>query len=33
VLTLSGTAIAVLPRALDGLVQEAVSAVVQLTGG
>ena len=33
VLTLAGTAIAVLPRALSGLVQEAVSAVVQLTGG
>jgi flagellar biosynthetic protein FliR len=33
VLTLAGTAIAILPRALDGLVQKAVSAVVQLTGG
>jgi flagellar biosynthetic protein FliR len=33
VLTLSGTAIAVLPRALDSLVDKAVSAVVQLTGG
>ncbi len=33
VLTLSGTAIAVLPRALDALVDKAVSAVVQLTGG
>ena len=33
VLTLSGTAIAVLPQALGGLVQKAVSAVVQLAGG
>ncbi len=33
VLMLSGTAIAVLPRALDSLVDKAVSAVVQLTGG
>ncbi|MEV8507326.1 flagellar biosynthetic protein FliR [Actinoplanes sp. NPDC051475] len=33
VLTLSGTAIAILPRALDGLIDEAVSAVVHLTGG
>ena len=33
VLVLSGTAIAVLPRALDSLVDKAVSAVVQLTGG
>ena len=33
VLTLAGTAIAVLPRALDGLVDKAVAAVVQLTGG
>ncbi len=33
VLVLSGTAIAVLPRALDGLVDKAVSAVVQLTAG
>jgi flagellar biosynthetic protein FliR len=33
VLVLSGTAIAVLPRALDSLVEKAVSAVVQLTGG
>ena len=33
VLTLSGTAIAMLPRALDSLVDQAVSAVVQLTGG
>jgi flagellar biosynthesis protein FliR len=33
VLTLSGTAIAMLPRALDTLVKQAVSAVVQLSGG
>ncbi len=33
VLTLSGTAIATLPAALDALVDQAVSAVVQLTGG
>jgi flagellar biosynthetic protein FliR len=33
VLMLSGTAIAVLPRALDALVEQAVSAVVQLSGG
>lgn len=33
VLTLSGTAIAILPRALDGLIDKAVSAVVQLSGG
>lgn len=33
VLTLSGTAIATLPAALDALVDNAVSAVVQLTGG
>ena len=33
VLTLSGTAIALLPQALGGLVQKAVSAVVQLAGG
>jgi flagellar biosynthetic protein FliR len=33
VLTLSGTAIAMLPGALDALVDKAVSAVVQLTGG
>jgi flagellar biosynthesis protein FliR len=33
VLTLSGTAIAILPKALDGLVDKAVSAVVTLTGG
>jgi flagellar biosynthetic protein FliR len=33
VLTLSGTAIAMLPTALDTLVGKAVSAVLQLTGG
>jgi flagellar biosynthesis protein FliR len=33
VLTLSGTAIAVLPRAPDGLIDKAVSAVVRLSGG
>jgi flagellar biosynthetic protein FliR len=33
VLTLSGTAIAMLPGALDALVDKAVSAVVQLSGG
>ncbi|MCA2213702.1 flagellar biosynthetic protein FliR [Jidongwangia harbinensis] len=33
VLTLSGTAIAMLPGALDAIVDKAVSAVVQLTGG
>ena len=32
VLTLSGTAIAMLPRALDTLIDQAVSAVIQLTG-
>lgn len=32
VLVLSGTAIALLPRALDSLIDQAVSAVVQLTG-
>ena len=32
-LTLSGTAIAVLPRALDGLIDKAVVAVVRLSGG
>lgn len=32
-LTLSGTAIAVLPRALDGLIDKAVTAVVRLSGG
>jgi flagellar biosynthetic protein FliR len=32
-LTLSGTAIAVLPRALDELIDQAVVAVVKLTGG
>ncbi len=32
-LSLSGTAIAVLPRALDSLVDKAVSAVVTLSGG
>lgn len=32
-LSLSGTAIAVLPRALDGLVQKAVAAVMSLSGG
>ncbi|AGL21226.1 flagellar biosynthetic protein FliR [Actinoplanes sp. N902-109] len=33
VLTLSGTAIAILPQALDGLVDKAVNAVVHLSGG
>jgi flagellar biosynthesis protein FliR len=33
VLALSGTAIAMLPRILDHIVDNAVSAVVQLTGG
>jgi flagellar biosynthetic protein FliR len=33
VLTLSGTAITVLPRALDGLIDKAVVAVVRLSGG
>ncbi|MET0493971.1 MAG: flagellar biosynthetic protein FliR [Actinoplanes sp.] len=33
VLTLSGTAIAILPRALDGLIDKAVVAVVRLAGG
>jgi flagellar biosynthetic protein FliR len=33
VLILSGTSIAILPQALGGLVQKAVSAVVQLAGG
>jgi len=33
VLTLAGTAIAVLPRALDSLIDKAVSAVVYLSGG
>jgi flagellar biosynthetic protein FliR len=33
VLTLSGTAIGVLPRALSGLIDEAVTAVVHLSGG
>jgi flagellar biosynthetic protein FliR len=33
VLTLSGTAIAILPGILDGLVKKAVSAVVYLSGG
>jgi flagellar biosynthetic protein FliR len=33
VLTLSGTAITLLPRAMDGLIDKAVSAVVNLTGG
>jgi flagellar biosynthetic protein FliR len=33
VLTLAGTAIAVLPQALDGLVDQAVTAVVHLSGG
>ncbi len=32
VLTLSGTAIAVLPRVLDGIVEQAVSAVLHLSG-
>jgi len=32
-LTLSGTSIAVLPRALDGLIDKAVTAVVRLSGG
>jgi len=32
-LTLSGTAIAILPRALDGLIDKAVTAVVRLSGG
>ncbi|MEV6600666.1 flagellar biosynthetic protein FliR [Actinoplanes sp. NPDC051346] len=33
VLTLSGTAISILPQALDGLIKKAVSAVVHLSGG
>jgi flagellar biosynthetic protein FliR len=33
VLTLAGTAIAVLPNALDGLIAKAVSAVVYISGG
>jgi flagellar biosynthetic protein FliR len=33
VLTLSGTAIAVLPRALSSIVDHAVSAVINLGGG
>jgi flagellar biosynthetic protein FliR len=33
VLTLSGTAIAILPHIIDGIVRQAVSAVVQLGGG
>ncbi|OJF09872.1 flagellar biosynthetic protein FliR [Couchioplanes caeruleus] len=33
VLTLSGTAITILPQALDGLIDKAVSAVVHLSGG
>jgi flagellar biosynthetic protein FliR len=33
VLTLSGTAIAVLPQALDGLIDKAVTVVVRLSGG
>ncbi|MFI5493166.1 flagellar biosynthetic protein FliR [Actinoplanes sp. NPDC051859] len=33
VLTLSGTAIALLPRVLDGVIDKAVSAVVHLSGG
>ncbi|HEX8344783.1 MAG TPA: flagellar biosynthetic protein FliR [Actinoplanes sp.] len=33
VVTLAGTAITVLPRALDGLISKAVSAVVHITGG
>jgi flagellar biosynthetic protein FliR len=33
VLTLSGTAIAILPRILETIVKQAVSAVVQLSGG
>lgn len=32
-LSLAGTAILVLPRVVDGLVNKAVSAVVQITGG
>jgi flagellar biosynthetic protein FliR len=32
-LSLAGTAIAVLPKALDGLIDKAVSAVVGITGG
>jgi flagellar biosynthetic protein FliR len=32
-LTLSGTAIAILPRALDGLIDKAVIAVVRISGG
>ena len=32
-LTLSGTAIAILPRALDSLIDKAVTAVVRLSGG
>jgi flagellar biosynthesis protein FliR len=33
VLTLSGTAVAILPRILESIVKQAVSAVVQLSGG
>jgi flagellar biosynthetic protein FliR len=33
VLTLSGTAVVILPRILDTIVKQAVSAVVQLSGG
>jgi flagellar biosynthetic protein FliR len=33
VLTLSGTAVAVLPRIVETIVKQAVSAVVQLGGG
>jgi flagellar biosynthetic protein FliR len=33
VLTLSGTAVAILPRILETIVKQAVSAVVQLSGG
>ena len=32
-LSLAGTAVAVLPRVVDGLVDKAVSAVVQISGG
>jgi flagellar biosynthetic protein FliR len=33
VLTLAGTAVTMLPKALDGLIDKAVSAVVSLIGG
>jgi flagellar biosynthetic protein FliR len=33
VLTLSGTAVAILPRIVETIVKQAVSAVVQLGGG